>query len=269
VSGRLSAQALSELALTLSERDRRVLELAYELRLVCARHVEGLIFTDGSPLTQARRTRLALARLTNLGVLARLERRIGGVRAGSSGYVYRLSYAGRRLLGLRSEAGWREPGLAYVDHTLAAADLHLRLTAAIPTGQLEGFDLEHEPSAWRRFTGLGGDQQWLKPDLFARILTADFELFWFVEIDRGTEGTISIRTKAEQYLAYWRTGAEQGRFGVFPRVAWVTPDSRRAEAIERAVAGLPPAAQALMVATTDQAAIHTLTNSNPPEGGDS
>ncbi len=49
-------------------------------------------------VSAARIARRVLARLTELGVLARLERRIGGLRAGSSGYVYYLGPAGQRLV---------------------------------------------------------------------------------------------------------------------------------------------------------------------------
>ena len=47
------------------------------------------------PVQQAARR--ALQRLTKLGLLATLERRIGGVRSGSDGLIYRLGPAGQRL----------------------------------------------------------------------------------------------------------------------------------------------------------------------------
>lgn len=265
MSRRLSNRTLGELASQLSQRDRQIIELVRMLRLLSARHVEGLIITEGSALTRARRARAALARLTDLGLLARLDRRIGGARAGSSSYLYRLAAPGRRLLGLPTH-GWREPGLEYVWHTLAAADLHLALGQAQQQGALEAFELEHEPTAWRRFTGLGGGDQWLRPDLFAHLLTPDYELLWFIEIDRGTESLGRIARKAEQYLAYWRSGHEQQRLGVFPRVLWIAPDERRAAAIEQAIRRLPQAAQTLTMVTTDQAALASLTNTQRSAG---
>lgn len=267
---RLSNNRLAEIAGAMSERDGQILQLAYELRIVASRHIEGLVITEGSDLTRARRSRAALARLTELGVLARLDRRIGGVRAGSSSYLYRLSHSGRRLLGLSAGAGWREPGLEFVSHTLAAADLHLELVTAQRAGQIETFHVEHEPAAWRRFTGLGGASQWLKPDLFVQITTAEFELWWFVEIDRGTESLTRVVTKTEQYLAYWRTGIEQRRLGVFPRVAWIGPDQRRADAITGALSRVGDGAESLSLATDDAHAVATLGNNNQieyPKGG--
>lgn len=266
MSRRVSAEELGRIAHRLSERDGQILRLVHELRLVRSYHVEGLIFTEGSPLTRARRARSALARLDELGLLARLERRIGGVRSGSSGYLYSLGPAGRRLLGLRADVGWREPGLAFALHTLAAADLHLALGKAEQAGAIERFEVEHEPAVWRRFTGLGGADQWLKPDLSAVVVTAAYELLWFIEIDRGTESLTRIARKAEQYIAYWRTGAEQRRLGVFPRVLWVAPDERRAGALEAAIQRLPKPAQNLMLVTTEDAALATLTGHLVPEG---
>lgn len=93
------------------------------------------------------------------------------------------------------------------------------------------------------------------------MLSTEFELVWFVEIDRSTESTTRIATKAEQYLAYWRTGIEQqrpGSQGVFPRVAWIAPDQQRVTAIERAIASTGGAAAAMHVVTTTAGAIGTL-----------
>lgn len=159
MSPRVSPNQLGEITRRLSDRDGRILALVAELRIAASRHVEGLVFTEGSSLTRARRARAALARLTDLDVLARLDRRIGGVRAGSSGYLYRLGHPGRRLLGLKATSGWREPGREFVAHTLAAADLHLALAEATKQGRIEGIEVEHEPDAWRRFIGLGGASQ--------------------------------------------------------------------------------------------------------------
>lgn len=264
MSGRISSDQLARLARRLSERDGQVLTLADELRIMAARHVEGLVITEGSALTRARRARSVLARLNGVGVLARLERRIGGVRAGSSGYLYRLAPPGQRLLGLPARSGWREPGWTFVEHTLACADLHLALAEAQRAGRIEGYEVEHEPTAWRRFVDPAGASQWLKPDLFTQVFTHDFELLWFCEIDRGTESLRRVVTKTEQYLAYARTGIEQRRHGVFPRVAWIAPDERRAAAITRALDHVGTAALTVCTVTTDDVAVALLSGQGDP-----
>lgn len=269
MSPRLSGDQLAQLSRSLSERDGQVLRLADELRILASRHVEGLVITEGSALTRARRARSVLARLSDLGVLARLERRIGGVRAGSSGHLYRLSHAGQRLLGLPSGRGWREPSWGFIEHTLACGDLHLALAQARTAERIEGFELEHEPMSWRRFVDPAGASQWLKPDLFVQVFTHDFELLWFVEIDRGTESLRRVATKTEQYLAYARTGLEQGHHGVFPRVAWLAPDEVRAQAIARVLEHVGNGALTLCTASTLDGAVGLLAGQGLPssDGG--
>src|SRR5262245_3341192 len=89
----LTPKVLAGIEAQLAERDWRVL-----------RRVSGLRFVSGSQLrrlelgeSSARASRRALLRLVHLGVLERLPRQIGGVRAGSAGFVYRLGPAGQRL----------------------------------------------------------------------------------------------------------------------------------------------------------------------------
>lgn len=267
VSPRVGRRELVRVAQAMSERDGQILRVVAELRIASAGQIEALVFTEGSALTRARRSRGALARLTEWGVVARLERRIGGVRAGSSSYLYRLAPAGRRLLGLPVRAGWREPGLDHLQHTLAAGDLHVALAQAAARGEIEGFEVEHEPGIWRRFTGLGGDRQWLKPDLFVTVISGDMEWIWFVEIDRGSESLRRIAAKADQYVAYWRTGQEQQRLGVFPKVAWIAPDEARATALQEALERAGEPAVALSTVTTTDRALHTLRQIDPVEAG--
>lgn len=48
-------------------------------------------YYDGDTTTQGRKVRAALKRLSDLGVVVRLSRRVGGVRAGSEGFVVGLT----------------------------------------------------------------------------------------------------------------------------------------------------------------------------------
>ena len=72
----------------LSTRDLAILGDLARLRLLTGRLIERLHFQDGSPLTAARKSRSSLQRLYEWGLIVRLERQIGGIRAGSSGFVY-------------------------------------------------------------------------------------------------------------------------------------------------------------------------------------
>lgn len=265
---RTSARSLAEIARRLTERDTQVLHLLADTRLATASQIERLVFTEGSPLTRARRTRRCLARLHDFGLLGRLERRIGGVRAGSAGFVYRLAAPAKRLLGCAS-TGWREPTFAFVDHTLAIVDLRVALEEAAHEGHIEALSVTHEPEAWRRFTGPHGERSVLRPDLFVQYATADLEHLWFIEIDRDTEHRPAIATKCHQYLAYLRSGIEQHRTGVFPQVLWSVPSQRRADHLSDLIQGLPEPATDLFVVATTNTTLATLIGETTPKGGDS
>ena len=93
----------------------------------------------------ARVCRRVLARLTRDRLLARLDRRVGGVRAGSASYVYALGSEGGQLL-----AGTRyrvtEPSSLFLDHTLAIADARIELEAAARERLFDLVEVEIEPS---------------------------------------------------------------------------------------------------------------------------
>lgn len=215
-----------------SERDLAVVQLVAEHRFLAARQIEGLLFFDhSSPLAAARICRRVLSRLTHQRLLTRLDRRVGGVRAGSASYVYALGSEGGRLL-----AGTRyrvtEPSSLFLDHTLAIAEARVVLEGAARARRFELVEVEIEPSSWRRFSGPGGASAFVKPDLYVVTARGEFEDCWFVEIDRGTESPAALSRKCRGYDLYWRSGLEQARHGTYPLVLWVAPDARRATRIE-------------------------------------
>lgn len=245
---RLGPRRLAAAERSLSERDRAVLRTVAELRLATSRHLEALHYADAaSSLTAARKARRTLQRLVNLGLLRRLERRIGGLHAGSAGYVYALTAAGQRVIeapGARRRAA--EPSLPFVEHTLAIADLYVGLHEVARRSKsdpdqpsVEMLDLQTEPTCWRGWTSLGGDRQLLRPDLYLAAGVGGDELRWFIEIDLGSEHRPALVRKARAYQAYYQAGVEQDRDGLFPRVAWAVPDLARADHLERVLAGEP------------------------------
>jgi len=248
--------SLAQLASQLSERDLGVLVSLDNLRLLTARQVERLHFHEGSPLTQARRARKALARLHHLRLVHRFERRIGGMRSGSSGYIYGLAARGQRLLLTTGPAGdsrrrrpW-EPSAHFQDHVLAVAELCVRLHEATWDGTLELLRFEAEPTCWRTYTGLGGGRMVLKPDAFVLLAAGDFEHLSFVEVDRSTEGTATIKRKLAAYENYLATGQEQSRHDVFPQVVFLVPDERRRRTIEKIIRSTR-SAEAFLVGVDD------------------
>jgi hypothetical protein len=256
-SRHVGARGLLRLREQLSERDLAIIGQVAELRLMSARQIEAIHFphTEHDTAQAAARARQrVLERLTRLGLLGRLARRIGGVRAGSASFVYALGSNGQRVLipgGQRRR--FHEPTERFLDHTLAITQLVVELIIASRSGPLDLLTCQPEPRCWREFSGLGG-RLVLRPDVFLALGVGEFEHRWFIEIDRGNESLPVVLRKCRQYHAYYQAGDEQAAYGVFPRVCWIVPDERRAEGVRRAISrdrSLPK--RLFSVATTAQA----------------
>ena len=230
---------LVALADRLSERDREVVRTVARLRLISGKQLERLFFTESpSPSSAARLARLRLARLVKLGVVARLERRVGGVRAGSAGHVYTATPDGQRLVafwrgeGIGRPRALYEPGAAYLAHTLAAAEVLVALKEAERAGRLELLAHQGEPDCWRQYVGSYGRATTLRPDAYVQVAVDDFEEHAFIEVDRGTVGRLALRRKHDAYLAYYRSGREQAALGLMPRVIWLADTPQRIRLLE-------------------------------------
>lgn len=221
---RLSAAALDRIRDRLSDRDRAILASVDQHQFLTAGQIELLHFATIAPQARGRITRRALARLRGLRVLDTLDRRIGGTRAGSQGFIYHVGVAGDRLLERPRGRSGRlryEPTTRFVDHRLAIAEAHIGLITAQRAGVIDLVDSAVEPASWRHYTGIGSARRTLKPDLFAETATGD-ELVraWFIEIDCGSEHIPTVLDKCREYEAYRQTGIEQDHHGAFPLVVW-------------------------------------------------
>jgi Replication-relaxation len=269
MSGRyVTAAVARDLDTRLTDRDRAVTHSVCELRFVSGAQLARMHFAD----SDARAARRALLRLTRLDVLERLDRRVGGVRAGSAGFIYRLGLAGQRLA---LEHGWiadrrrrrsRIPGMLFMNHALAVAELHTRLTEAERDGRIELLELRAEPACWRRQTsGVGASAPTLKPDSFLRVGVGDWEDSYFIEVDMGSEGSRALDRQLRAYAAYWQSGREQETCGVFPKVLWLAPDEQRAAAIEDCVRLLPREARELFEVELFAEAVGVVSNTPKDE----
>jgi hypothetical protein len=246
----LTAARLAELDAQLNGRDRAVLRRVSELRFVSGAQLMRLHFAD----VPARTAREALLRLNRLDVLERLPRVVGGVRAGSAGYVYRFGAGGQRLA---ARHGWlpagrknrtHVPGTLFVAHALKIAELHTRLVEADRQGRIELLELAGEAASRRSYGGPLGPRT-LKPDSYVRLGAGDYEFVYFIEVDLGSEGSRALSAKLRQYVEYEASGIEQAARGVFPLSVWLTPDNGRAEVIENCIGRLPhPAGELFRVA---------------------
>ena len=238
----MSPTDVTTLLLHLSERDISILQSISTHRLLSTAHIRRLHFARGHASHGAASGAVmrVLTRLEAKTLVARLGRRIGGVRAGSSGITWQLGATGERLIrtmeGKKYRRRFVEPGATFAAHTLATAELAVVLRELGQAGVLEVTSIETEPSCWRSFSGPHGTLEWLKPDLFAITVSGEFEDHWYVEADLATEHPTVVVRKAKIYQRYAATGTHQARHGLFPAVVWVVPDAARQRALQAALA---------------------------------
>jgi Replication-relaxation len=227
---------LEQLERSLSERDRAILVTLRRVRAARSDQLERLHAAD----VTLRQARQCLRSLADRRLVGRLPRRVGGVRAGSAGFVYTLDVAGQRLVapGKRAQVAW-PVGSLFLDHTLAVTELYVRLVEAERAGRLRLASFAAEPATWRSFVGPGGGRVVLKPDAEVTVAIGRYEDRWFVEVDRGTESTTTLSRKCALYMQYWQSGAEQAGHEVFPRVLWLVPHERRQEQVVGVLGRLP------------------------------
>lgn len=235
----------------LSERDWQILGTVRAFRFLTTRQLARQHFALRDPHAAIpRSTNSALQRLRDLGLLVNLERRIGGVRAGSGGHVWQITDLANRLLveHLGEETGPRirpsEPSTTFLDHTLAIAEVVITLQSTSRYG-VEIERLQLEPDCWRTYLGGAGETRTLKPDLASTSQTGGFTDFYFWEVDRATEAPNRVVRKCLQYQQYRNTGAEQRAHGLFPAVVWVVPNQRRRDQLVRRLAAEPEIDQRL------------------------
>ncbi|HLX87620.1 MAG TPA: replication-relaxation family protein, partial [Acidimicrobiales bacterium] len=101
---RVGPRELERLRDDLSGRDLAIVGQVAEFRLMSAGQIRAVHFAlseHDNELAAARACQRVLARLVRDRLLVRLERRVGGVRAGSASFVYGLAPVGQRVLALR------------------------------------------------------------------------------------------------------------------------------------------------------------------------
>ncbi|MGC4104871.1 MAG: replication-relaxation family protein [Thermomicrobiales bacterium] len=223
----------------MSDRDWAIVRVLAQHHYATTDHLRRLFFVDHA--SQAAATRACvrvLDRLLGHRILTRLERRVGGVRHGSSGFVWCLDVIGDRLT--RPEDGTRrrlqEPSLPFLTHTLAVTETRVQLEEAAMTGVFRLTTVQIETEAWRDYVAPSGARSILKPDLMATLSSDAYDDHWYIEVDLGTESLPVLLRKCWAYEDYRRTGRAQAEHGVFPRVLWRLPTTARVERLKAAIA---------------------------------
>lgn len=240
----LTAARLADIEQSLAPRERAIIDTLDRLRVATTEQLKRLHFTDLTPHSASRETPRLLARLAERRIVVKLERQLGGIRAGSRAAVWSLDVTGQRLASVCGPAGgrrlrrpWTPKSLAFLAHRLAVSECYVNLTERCRAGAGELLDFDAEPLCWRRYASPYGGTSTLKPDAFARVGIGEFERGAFIEIDRATETASTIAGKLRAYRRYWDTGREQQRRGYFPRVVFAVPDeARKAVLVDRCAA---------------------------------
>lgn len=250
---RVTDASVQRLTAQLTPLDYCVLDTLQTVRIATGGQLRRLYWSDSD--SGKRLARHHLAKLTKLRVIARLDRRIGGVRAGSDGYTYALDVAGLRVVSDSTTNGRLRkpstPGDRYLAHALAITDRYVDLREAEARHQFELLAFEAEPTSWRPYPGDHGRSLAIKPDAFVILASQDWEHRWFIEVDRATEHRPTILRKARDYISYFQSGTEQAITGIFPRVLWIAPTDAHANLLIDWLTSLEPDVQQLFQVCSD------------------
>ena len=208
--------------------DRYTLPLLHlsRARVLSGAQLDRLLWQPGTAQRTAERARQrTLSRLGQLGLVTTLDRRIGGVRAGSAGYVHVLTPAGHKFAALltgqqppRRIRHSRAPGAMFLHHALDIAEIYVQLAEASRDGGFSVAAFVTEP-ATRWPTGTG---TYLRPDAYTVLATPTYRDVWWLEIDRDTESAPRLRDKLRDYLDHANYGGT-GPDGALPRVLVTAP----------------------------------------------
>jgi hypothetical protein len=233
---------LERVARELTERDRAIVAMLAAVKLATGNQLRRATLGEESENAQ-RAARRQLQRLVRWRVVARLERRQGGLGRGSDSWTYALDVAGQRLAACGGGRRPRLPRPAMWGHVLLGAEVYTRLAEAVRGTDRTVREWQGEPASWRTYGGSYGETLTLKPDAFVAVSGPGYEDVCFIEIDTGSQSRSVIRGKLSAYRRYAATGQEQAvQDGVFPLTVFVTTTPERHALLVDLVGELPAAA---------------------------
>jgi hypothetical protein len=234
---RITTASLITLIDQLSERDKAILADLEHTRVLTGAQLQRLHFASIDAGARARDRRRVLQRLADLDLVSTLDRRIGGIRAGSAGHVYTFTPAGRRLQALQRGQQLtkrlrraRTPGTPFLDHALAVSEIYVTLTETSHHHDFRVSTYDTEPACWHPI----GNGRYLHPDAYLVLATSTHQDCWWLEIDQATESLPRIKRKCRSYLDFLAHGG-LGPDEVPPRILFTTPDTDRSDAIQKVI----------------------------------
>jgi hypothetical protein len=259
-------------ALVLQRRDHALLKDLWRYRWLTTSQIETLRNSDAelslrfaSRLTLTRRLKL----LFHNGYLRRIARPLA---QGSMEPVYVLDGEGARALSkqhgeVTARAPSQLPKAMALDHLLAVGQVRVALTAACAastTARLKEWR-SADAAKFSVLLALPGERTrrvTLIPDGFFVLKVREEnqkkaderkaeenqkarvrQLFYFVEVDKGSEPGKVLGEKCRAYYAYWQSGGFAGEYslpaGMGFRVLFIAPGEKRAATVAGAIRALP------------------------------
>jgi predicted transcriptional regulator len=223
----------------LTERDRDIVRAVYAFRLLRQDQAQRLFFTSRSTAQRA------LQRLYQHGYL---DRRFLPVTTGRSPTLYTLDRRGVELLRLEdgldnvSRYAANELKSDFLMHLAAINDVRIAVTL---DAKRAGYALtrwlsDHELKADYdrvQIVGPSGRRQSVSliPDSYFTLKTPRGYANCFLEVDMGTMALERFKNKVRAYIAYYRSGAFEQRYGARAvRILTVTSSARRLENLKAA-----------------------------------
>ena len=240
VMRRITSTDLDTIANRLSSRDHAILTDLDRTHVLTGGQLQRLHFSNINTTCRARDRRRVLDRLVQLDLVSTLDRRIGGIRAGSAGHVYTLTPTGRRLQALQRRQKLtkrlrraRTPGAPFLNHALAISEIYVTLVEASRNQNFQVSTFDTEPACWHP----AEHGRYLHPDAYLVLATPTHQDCWWLEIDQATESLPRIKRKCRSYLDFLTHGG-LGPDEVPPRILFTTPDTDRSDAIQKVITTL-------------------------------
>jgi hypothetical protein len=263
----------------LQERDIALLEDLWRYRCLTTSQLELLRGSDADPALRFV-SRLTLTRRLKLLFHGKYVRRLARPSiAGMQEPVYLLDSEGAKTLSLRhgevsARASSQLPKLAALEHILAINQFRVSLSAAavLARDTKSGCELmEWQAGNAARFSvTLATDPNKpiprkvaLIPDGQFAIKTGDLKLFYFLEVDLGSEVSRILTEKCRAYYAFWQSGGFGEQYSVAAnvgfRVLFIAPTAKRAATILGAVQKLEVGRNMFWVALQEEITPNTVT----------
>lgn len=237
---RTTTSQLVALTDQLSDRDKAILTDLEGTHVLTGAQLQRLHFDQIDISARARDRRRVLQRLTDLDLVSTLNRRIGGIRAGSAGHIYTLTPAGRRFLALQRGQQLpkrlrrpRTPGEPFLNHALTISEIYVNLVESSRNQDFHVSTFVTEPACWHPI----GGNQYLHPDAYTVLDARKYQDCWWLEIDQATESLPRITRKCRTYLKFLTYGGT-GPDTVPPRILFTTPNTDRSNAIHKVITKL-------------------------------